>query len=255
MGVVKSDLAPQVDTGCFARCRLHVVIASIFALIVSGCISQEQFQNFAEEKGNMVRARFAADRTAERLELESKTPCCDDLTSVSPARNLSSEAPYAISLGSWPNRQVMETDGFRTYYVLVSFDAGRSNGHLVVDSQSTVTGLVDLNTGFREGRVLVPVATFFDEKRRRIHVVDALLSQVPGSLNWRAKFAIPVNAKFAAIHTTAEKLNGTKLTGYVSASTSAFPLPTGGALVVRNSSGNSLLTPTVKGFVSIAVEQ
>lgn len=202
----------------------------------------------------MVRARFAADRAAERRELESKSPCCDDLASVSPARNVSSEAAYAVSLGSWPNQQVTEIAGFRTYYLLVTFSTGRNGGFLVVDSQSTVTGLVDSASGFREGWLLVPAATFFDEKRRRIPAADALLNLVPGSLNWRAKFAIPVDAKFAAIHTTSEKLNGPKLTGFVSGSTTASPLPSGGALVVRNSSGNSILTPTVKGFVSITVE-
>ena len=255
MGVTLVGRTRYLDACCACRGSL-AIIASSFALLTVGCVSQQQLNDFVEERGNMVRSRFAADRAAERLDLENKTPCCDDLASVSPARNVSGEAPYSISLGSWPNRQVMETDGFRSYYALISLDAGKSNNrHLVVDSQSTVTGLVDRNTGFREGWVLVPVATFFDEKRQRISTADSTLNQVPGSLNWRAKFAIPASAVLAAVHTTAEKLNGSKLSGVVAGSTTASPLPIGGAaLVVRSDPGFSLLTPSVKGHVSISVE-
>ena len=204
----------------------------------------------------MVRARFAADRLAERRELETKAPCCDDIRTAIPLANVSGERPLAVTLGNWPSTQIAEIDGFRSYYAFVVVGPSRGNKHLVVDSQSTVTGLVDNKTGVREGWMLVPVVTFFDEKRQRIQSASATLTQVPGGLYWRAKFAVPVEAVFAAVHTSSEKLNGPKLSGTVAASTTASPMPGGGSapLVLRSESGLSLLTPSVKGHLSISLE-
>ena len=200
----------------FSGVPLSLTICAL-SFLVSGCVSQEQFHNFIEERGNIVRARFAADRSAERRELETKSPCCDDLRTANPLANVSGERPLAVTLGSWPSTQIVEIDGFRSYYAFVAVGSYLSNKYLVVDSQSTVTGLVDTKTGFREGWMLVPVVTFFDEKRQRIQSVGATLTQIPGGLYWRAKFAVPVEAVFAAVHTSSEMLNGPKLSGTVAA--------------------------------------
>lgn len=226
---------------------------SLVALLLKGCALSSDIvgagMRIEQERLNGA-ARY---RSASMIELSRKSPCCDNLSSVHPQGRADGDRPYQVSLGAWPSTDVVEIDGFRTYYTLLSLEPVKAEGQIL----RLVLGLgtqrfSDNGNGQPAHDVLVPAVTFLDRERR---IIGPTTVAVPKDEqpNPSANAKVPVGSAFAVVHTSAQALATKGLYAYVAPQTSAAPI--GGAFLVSRSRGYvAQLLPQYTGSITISLQ-
>lgn len=245
----------QLVLQSFREIRFSLGIALI-ATGLGGCAVSELIRETQENAVQRVEAAFFARREATTRTLAERSPCCDTLQHARVTLTLASENPRTTSVGSWPNVNAIEIDGYRSYYVLVSLDASSNDGRrLRIVSAPTALGYREQKTDTFVREVFVPVITFLDVNRNRLGTVADQSTTTPSAVGALSIFPIPKSASFAVIHTSEAVLNRPKTMVFAPGSTVAFPSPFGsGALVIRSQSSQVGFLPSHSGTITVSIE-
>ena len=231
-------------------------VITLLPLCLSACIDEARLRQIREDAVRQAEANYKAGRVSEANALATAAPCCDSLANVRNARELQAETPYQLTLGKWPNTQIIEIDGYRSYYVAVARGASADDSRrLQVKLVASLFGFVDPKSQMPSHDVFAPEVTFLDRNRSRLSTVQSVAQPWAVESGALASFAVPKEAAFAVIHTTARAQSGDSILSYRSSSTGAFPSPLGGAMIVTRSAGNGLLLfPALTGTISLTLK-
>ena len=234
--------------------RLSLTCAVCAIFVSSGCIDEQRIRQAIEEGERRATSMYLSRKAADVRELRLTSPCCDDLRQIRAVGQLSAGKPYGLTVGTWPNRQVMEMDAFRSFYALIALD-GAADGKttLALHLTPSIVGMADPETRQPAKELFVPVVTFLDRNRERIASEAATPNTQTGRYELTASMTIPSGTQYLVLHSSAETINAPSRLGIVPATTSAFPIGPG-TMVARSPVSKIVLLPSFTGTVSLSLE-
>ena len=242
-----------ITSSCSAAwLSLTCVVCTIF--VSSGCVDEQRIRQAIEEGERRATSMYLSRKAADVRELRTASPCCDDLRQVRAVGQLSAGKPYGLTVGTWPNRRVIEMDSFRSFYALIALDGiADSKSRLSLQLTPSLTGMADPETRQPARELFVPVVTFLDSTRERIASETATPKTHTGRYELTASMAIPSGTAYVVLHSNKETINAPSLVGLVPSNTSAFPIGAG-TIVARSPASTIVLLPSFSGTVSVSLE-
>lgn len=229
------------------------VLAFALSPILSGCIDETRIREMVERNQAEAARQYPIRKARLLQELANRAPCCDDLALVRPAARLTTERAYNATIGVWPNDQIAEFDGFRSYYAMLALDGPADTGRRVtVRLTPSLVPFADPVTKQPAKEFFIPAITFLDSNRARLATVNTTPTAVSGTAELAAIETVPLGTEFIVLHSSNEILNAPANSEVLGSGHAIYPI---GPVVVMISAPPTpiIAMPAVTGTVRVII--
>lgn len=229
------------------------ILAFVLLPILSGCIDETRIREMVERNQAEAARQYPIRKARLLQELASRTPCCDDLAVVRPAARLTTERAYNATIGIWPNDQVAEFDGFRSYYAMLALDGRADAGRRVtVRLTPSFVPFADPVTKQPAKEFFIPAITFLDSNRARLATVNTMPTAVSGTSELAATETVPLGTEFIVLHSSGKILNAPAQSVSLGSGRAIYPI--GPVVIVTSAPPTPIVAmPAVTGTVRVII--
>ena len=189
-------------------CRLIPLVLATITVALAGCVDVQRIRENYERIQTEGADRYRIRKVKMFEELQQQIPCCDSIVSVRPSAQLTADRSYPVTVGIWPNNQIAEFDGFRSYYVMLSLgEPMQPSRRLTLSMTPSILGFFEPNTKMPAKEFFVPAVTFLDANRKRLGVINAVPVARPRTFELVANVSVPIDTAFIVLHANQEILD------------------------------------------------
>ncbi|TAG03265.1 MAG: hypothetical protein EAZ43_07860 [Betaproteobacteria bacterium] len=233
----------------------NLVALFISTLIVTGCVDEQRIRELSREMTHNIKLNsarsYVAVREATRKELQTRSPCCDDLSIVRASVKFRFDnATSTVGVGSMLDNRVVEIDGYRSFYGMFDLNGPLDGKQMIDVSLMATPGYADPETLETAATILFPDFLYLDSQRREISRTQL----TPSGNGHRIGGVIyaPAGTQFIVVYSSKASVAARPLRAWFAGATSAMPI--GGSFVaIRTPPREEVFLPADKGSVTLTL--